>query len=252
METSGGFCKKVKSVTKIREAGAVMKEYLEEILQDIRGKTAGMAKQDKWSYILTYYWHYFLGVFAALFLLGFLIVHFGFGEERPAFTCVLVNQEINAKRDRALAEQFADQVNLDADRIVFDSDYNLSYGDVHLEGINESSFEKFFLKWQNDELDAVILPESFYEYCKEAGGSFLNLEQWDAGELPFYQDTESGETTAVLVEQTELSSYIKNETGERLLLAFPSNGQHEDLCRELVSDLNTSKKVSGRENLSGK
>ena len=69
-----------------------------------------------------------------------------------------------------MEKNFSKASGIDVNRMDINSDYNISYGDMHLEGINESSYEKFFLKWQNGELDAVILPESFYEYCKELGG----------------------------------------------------------------------------------
>ena len=33
---------------------------------------------------------------------------------------------------------------------------------------------------------------------------------------------------------TSLAGYLDNETGERLLLAFPDTGEHEDSCREFL------------------
>ena len=36
------------------------------------------------------------------------------------------------------------------------------------------------------------------------------------------------------VEDTMLSGYLENETGEKLLLAFPDTGQHEDECRAFL------------------
>lgn len=215
-----------------------MKEYLKEIVQDIQGRTEKMNREEKWRYIITYYWYHILGIFTVVFLFLFLVIHFGFGEEKPEFTCVMVNQEIDPMRDRELAEAFAGQMGLETDTVVIDSDFNLSYGEVKLEGINESSFEKFFFKWQNDELDAVILPESFYEYCKEAGGTFVNVSQWDTGTLSLYQDKESGEAAAIRVEDTWLASGIENKTGELLLLSFPSNGEHPDMCQKFLAFLN--------------
>lgn len=163
---------------------------------------------------------------------SFLIIHFGFREEPPLFTCVLVNQEINFDRDGQMEEDFSEASGIDEARMDINSDYNISYGDVKLEGVNESSYEKFFFKWQNRELDAVIIPESFYEYCKEVDGTFKNLEEWNTEGFTLYED--SGDITAVEVEDTMLSGYLENETGEKLLLAFPDTGQHEDECRAFL------------------
>ena len=203
----------------------IMKHYFEEIRQN----TAGMKRIDKAEYILTYYWYHILGVIVAICMILFLIIHFGFREDRPLFTCVLVNQEINFDRDWRMEKNFSKASGIDVNRMDINSDYNISYGDMHLEGINESSYEKFFLKWQNGELDAVILPESFYEYCKELGGIFKSLEEWNTEDLMLYEDG-----GAVEVKDTRLSDYLKNETGEKLLLAFPDTGQHENECKAFL------------------
>ena len=134
-----------------------------------------------------------------------------------------------------MEEEFADSSDIEDERIIFDSDFNISYGDVQLEGINESSYEKFFFKWQNQELDAVIMPESFYQYCKELGGSFRSLDEEEIQGLPVYRD--EGKPTAIKAEETCLSKYLDNETGEMLLLAFPDTGKHEKECREFVDFL---------------
>ena len=208
-----------------------MKDYIREI----RKNTEGMTGKEKAEYILTYYWYHILGIVAAVGLILFLIIHLGFREEPPLFTCVMVNQKIDQSRDAQMESDFADSSGIEEERIVFDSDFNISYGDTQLEGINESSYEKFFFKWQNQELDAVIMPESFYEYCLSLGGTFRNLEDWDVQGLPLYED--GVETTAVKVEETSLSRYLENETGETLLLAFPTEGQNEEQCRAFLEFL---------------
>lgn len=206
----------------------IMRHYIREI----RKNTVGMNRREKAEYILTYYWYHILGAAAAVCLILFLIIHFGFREDPLLFTCALVNQEINFERDGQMEEDFSEASGIDEARMDINSDYNISYGDVKLEGINESSYEKFFFKWQNRELDAVIVPESFYEYCKEVGGTFRNLEGWNTEGFTLYED--SGDITAVEVEDTMLTGYLENETGEKLLLAFPDTGQHEDECRAFL------------------
>jgi len=208
-----------------------MKNYIREI----RKNTEGMTGKERAEYICAYYWYHLLGAAAIFCLVIFLIIHFGFGEEQPLFTCVMVNQRIDQSRDEQMEEEFADSSDIEDERIIFDSDFNISYGDVQLEGINESSYEKFFFKWQNQELDAVIMPESFYQYCKELGGSFRSLDEEEIQGLPVYRD--EGTPTAIKAEETCLSKYLDNETGEMLLLAFPDTGKHEKECREFVDFL---------------
>ncbi|HJB33768.1 MAG TPA: hypothetical protein H9775_04370 [Candidatus Blautia merdipullorum] len=205
-----------------------MKHYIREI----REHTAGMDWRERAEYILTYYWYHILGMAAAVCLILFLIIHFGFREEPPLFTCALVNQEINFTRDEEIEKDFSADSGIDEGRMEINSDFNIAYGNLELEGINESSYEKFFFKWQNGELDAVVLPESFYKYCRDLGGVFRNLKNWNTEGFTLYE--EKGAITAVDVENTILSGYLENKTGETLLLAFPDTGQHEEECRAFL------------------
>ena len=220
-----------------------MRNYIKEI----RKNTEGMSGKERAEYILAYYWYHILGAAAVVGLVLFLIIHFGFRDEQPLFTCVMVNQNIDQARDAQMETDFADSSDIEEERIVFDSDFNISYGDIQLEGINESSYEKFFFKWRNQELDAVIMPESFYRYCLDLGGTFRSLENWDVQGLPLYE--EGGSPVAVKVEETSLSKYLENKTGETLLLAFPKDGQHEEACGEFLEFLEDGQsefQVSGR------
>ena len=201
---------------------------MRSFLAQIRKNTANMNGREKAEYVLAYYWYHMLGAAAAVCLILFLIMHFGFPKERPVFTCALVNQDINFARDMELEAAFAKRSELPADLLEVDSDFNISYGDVQLEGINESSYVKFFFKWRNQELDAVLMPESFYKYCKELGGAFYSLDQWDVEGLPVYE--EAGKAAAIRAEDTGLAKYLRNETGEPLLLVFPDTGRHQEVC----------------------
>ena len=204
-------------------------------INDIKTKTSGMSKLQKLEYIITYYWYHIL-IIAIVFLLSIMLLKNIFiPKTETEFTCVLVNQQIDFERDELLKKGFAEYSKLDLDSIVINSDYNFSYGYVQLEGVNESSYEKFFLKWGNNELDCIIMPESLYKYSKEMGGTYLNLNEFDTGDLPLYKDGTS--YTAVLVNETAIGEYMVSIQDEPLLLVFPSNSTHLDKCEQFLSYL---------------
>lgn len=198
---------------------------------DIKEKTRNMNRQETCAYILTYYWYHMLIIFSIAALVLLFTVHYAFGNKKPVFTCIIVNQETDPVRDREIAEDFAGASGLPAERIRIDSDYNFSYEGLQLEGVNESSYEKFFFQWENEEIDAVILPESFYRHCREMGGRFRVLEEDEIKVLqPF---TDEGECTAVILGN---DSFMERVSGrkEKLLLAFPSTGKHTEESREFL------------------
>lgn len=213
-------------------------------LKEIQKKTEGMSRRQRLEYIGTYYWYHILGVCAAVFLVLFLAVHVLCGRKQPEFTCVMVNQEIDWKRDEALEEAFARTLGLNPRQVEMDSNFNFSYGSVRLEGANESSYEKLFFRWANRELDAVILPESCYRFCQENGGTYRDLGVFDTGDLPLYRD---GDTyTGVLVEETGLAFLFASPENDPLLLVFPVEGRHETRCREFLEFVKDSGAVAER------
>lgn len=215
----------------------MIKEYMEKCISDIKVKTARMSKGETFAYVMTYYWYHILGILAVTGLLIFLVVHFAFGNKKPVFTCVMVNQEISYTRDERLAKAFADFAQVKESRVNIDSDFNMSYGDVKLDDVNESSYEKFFFKWRNKELDAVLMPESFYKFCKEMGGEYRNLDELDTGNLPLYED--GGVHTGVVIDGTEFGEeWLTNGADEKLLLVFPTEGKHEEMCQEFLDFMN--------------
>ncbi len=150
-----------------------MKKYIE----DIREKTSGMSRNKARAYVWTYYWYHILGILAIAALILLFALHYGFGNKKPLFTCILVNQEATLDGTQAAAEEFAEYAGLWEERVLITSDYTFSYGEVKLEGVNEGSYEKFFFQWRNEEIDAVIIPESFYRHVKEMGGEFCVLKE---------------------------------------------------------------------------
>lgn len=204
-----------------------------KLIDDYKDKTQSMNRQEKMEYTLTYYWYHMLGIVAVIGFILFLILHIKFGMQKPEFTCVLVNQEIDYERDERLAHEIAKELELKDEYVLVDSDFQISYENVKLTGINESSYEKFFFKWQNEEIDAVILPESFYHYCKKAGGTFKNVEELGAAGLSLYED--DGCYRAIYIEDTGLMEVLKSDRKEPLLLAFPDTGQHEEKCNRFIT-----------------
>lgn len=212
---------------------------MRKYIQDIKEKTKGMSKRDCLKYVVTYYWYHIFIIIGAIALILFLLIRF-FSKDNPAFTCVRVNQVWDDKLDDKLAEDFSKKSKLNQDEIAIDSDYNFSYGDVLLDGVNESSYDKFFLRWHNRELDAIIFPESCYEYCKEMGGTYRNLDEMEVGNLPLYED--DGIHTAVKIEETGWGQYLEKITEEELLLVFPTEGKHLEECQKFLSYLDNIEK----------
>ena len=105
---------------------------MKEILNDIREKTEGMSRQDKVSYILTYYWYHMLIIFSVLALIVIFIVHYA-TYKKPEFTCVMVNQQIDTQRDNQMTDEFAKFSKIDPKRVEINSNYNFSYGDLKLD-----------------------------------------------------------------------------------------------------------------------
>lgn len=202
---------------------------MRKYLRDIKERTSDMSRREAGSYILTYYWYHILIAASIVALVLLFAVHYAFGNKKPAFTCIIVNQEMDASRDREIAQSFAEEARLPEDRVVINSDYNFSYGKFQLESANESSYEKFFFQWQNQEIDAVILSESFYLYCKEMGGRFRILDESETGDFAPYMD--DGQCTAVALGNDSFAERVNGKKDEKLLLAFPSSGKHMEESR---------------------
>lgn len=194
---------------------------MRKVLCEIQQKTEGMSTREKFFYIAEYYWHYFLIGGVLLGLLVLLFYHFTAGDKKPVFQCVVVNQEIDYSRDSRIEAEFAGYLGIDADKIVFDSDYLISYDDVQLTEANESSYEKFFLNWQVHELDAVIMPESFCEYCERQGGEFCEMVE--------------------LSDQSVLDMLgLQKPEIEKLFLCIPSDAKHMEVAEEFVEYVSQS------------
>lgn len=209
--------------------------------EDIKVKTRDMDRDAKVEYVMNYYWYHILlgALMMALFIL--CIYHVTWGRKKTDFSMVIVNQEINFARDEELGDAFAEFSGLSAKHVQVDSDYMISYGDVKLQGINESSFEKFFFSWSAGSVDAVVMPESFYRYCKEQNGTFVKLGDllkaagadiqaglFTEAEGP-HRDIflkEDGACVGVYVDKTALSEYFIHDGQDPYVLVFPTDMKH--------------------------
>lgn len=181
-------------------------------IKDIREKTVDMNREQVLEYIANYYWYHILIGFILLGLVLLLIYHIGWGDRRKEFTCVIINQEIDYVRDQKLAKEFGVYSGIKENKILIDSDYQISYRDKQMEGVKESSYEKFFFNWQAGEIDAMIMPESFYEYCIEQGGVFTEER--------------------ISIGTTRMEELLTEEENDPVYLVFAADSKHKEACRK--------------------
>lgn len=226
--------------------GDPKKNRIEEVMMkkwadDIRQKTEGMDWRQRGEYIGTYYWYHILIGLLLLGLCLLVIYHINWGKQERAFSLALVNQEIDFDRDRVIQEKFSEFSGISEKEILVNSDYLISYEGMKLKEVNESSYEKFFFNWSAGELDAVIMTESFYEYCKTQGGEFAGLSEFleeetiRGQEKLFYQD--KGIATGIYVAQTKLARYLICEGEDDVLLVFPKETRHRAADKKFLEYL---------------
>lgn len=190
-------------------------------IRDIREKTKDMNREQAIEYVCNYYWYHILIGCILLGLVLLLIYHIGWGKTEKEFSCVIVNQEIDFKRDSMLSEAFSEYAGLDERKISIDSDYQISYTGKELEGINESSYEKFFFNWSAGEIDAMIMPESFYEYCLLQNGEFAEER--------------------FCLKDTRLKDILRDESEDPVLIVFPKQAKHKDNCGLFIEYIKNSR-----------
>lgn len=215
-----------------------MMEWLKKMQKDISKHTEGMDRDQKWEYIITYYWYHILlaGLGIGIFIL--LIRHLFFQKPPKEFICVMINQAVNYERDERLQKEFAENMQVEADMVWVDSDYVFSYKGKQLEGANESSYEKFFFRWSVGELDAVVMPESFYRHCRELEYEFMELDLLlTESEIALWKERmllEDDRYQALYLSDTYLMSYFNQEEGDPLLLVFLTGEVHLEAKRAFL------------------
>lgn len=205
------------------------------IFKDIREKTADMSREQKLEYIAAYYWYHILFVVVFLFLIILLIRHLFFGEPPKVFTCVMINQAIDYERDERLTEDFASASGIPREEISIDSNYVFSYAGKQLEGTNDSSYDKFFFRLGGGELDAAIMPESFYRYCMDLEYEFADLGEMLTKEQQCSWQEELLETkgicNGIYAEKLPLMKYLNQEEEDPVILVFFPNGENLEVNR---------------------
>ncbi|MDE5908671.1 MAG: hypothetical protein K2H52_08045 [Lachnospiraceae bacterium] len=215
-----------------------MARWWKGILKDIREKTAHMDSGQKLQYIAAYYWYHILFAVLLVFLIILLIRHFFFGEPPKVFNCVMINQAIDFERDGMLAEDFAADMGISAEQISIDSNYVFSYVGKELEGVNESSYDKFFFRLGGGELDAAIVPESFYRYCVDLEYGFADLGDMLSEEEKIRWQGNLVETNGVYngiyVKDLPLMEYLNQEKDDPVLLVFFQNAENAEVNRSFL------------------
>lgn len=192
-------------------------------VKDIKEKTSGMSKEKRIEYIAEYYWYHILIFCLIVVLLILTVYHLAVGRRSSSFTCIIVNEKIDLERDQELCELLSKQLKLSSSEIRADSSYRISYTGHKEEESNESNYEKFFFGWSEGEFDAVIMPETFYQYCKELGAEFRNVSGRKQEYLP--------------LNKTVLKNYINDNKKDSMLIVFPSTGRHEKKTLRFVNSI---------------
>ena len=230
---------------------------IKEWAEDIRTKTREMSRDEKVEYIMAYYWYHILiaVVLTGLLVLG--IYHVSWGKRRTDFSMVIVNQDINAARDQAIGDGFAEFSDSNSKYIQIDSDYMISYADHKLEGVNESSYEKFFFGWSVGAIDAMIMPESFYQYCKEQGGTFLELSSL-AEYVPKERKQElrdcleeqkdclfedQGKAVGIYASETAYAKQLMQNEEDPFVLVFPGDIKHREAGAKFLEYILAGSKI---------
>lgn len=215
-----------------------MGAWLRQIRADIQKNTASMNRQQKAEYIFAYYWYHMLMLLIVFGLVILLVRHLFFGAPPKEFSCVMINQKVDYKRDSELALAFSKESGIEEKRILVDSDYVFSYDAVKLEAANESSYEKFFFQWSTGEVDAVLMPESFYQHCRELEYEFADLGMFLTEELrgqfgkALLHEDEREE--AIYIEGTRLETYVEEESEDKIVLVFLPMLRHTEACQAFL------------------
>ncbi len=189
-------------------------------IEDIRTKTKGMSGSERAEYIAEYYWYHILLLFLGIGLVVLIGYHVTAGRRTVSFACVIVNEKTDYERDDALVGRLAEAMNLSPERVRVDSDYHISYTG-HIEvGNNESDYEKFFFGWSMGELDAVVMPASFFRYCQGLSGKFRTVSADGADAVP--------------LGSTQLADVIRESADDPMLIVFPSEGKHEKEAEDFL------------------
>lgn len=207
-------------------------------IEDIRIKTKNMDRAQKKEYIMAYYWYHMVIAVILVILTAVVIYHFTLGNNNILFSLAIINQENSYERDEKIQEDFSRAYGISSKDIMVDSDYLLSYGNIHPVNANESMFEKFFLGWNAGAIDAAVIPESFLKYCTGKDGEFMDITDiWDNAspeEAREYFYKHNNVNTGIYIDKTTLAGDFASDSKDPLLLVFMKNSSHIKECRDFV------------------
>lgn len=204
-------------------------------IRDIKEKTRDMAPAKRRDYIRQYYWHHMLLTVLGLGIFLLFFWHLLWERKNVEFQCVLVNQQTDFEREESMEKEVAACLGLQPEQVRVNSDYQFSYGKVKHEGVNESSYEKFFFQWASGEMDAMLVPESFFRFCvEELSVDFYPIDEMVS--VPLYESfCENGlvyfqdkKPAGIYAAKTIFSPMIPQTEGEPVLLLFPREGKHRE------------------------
>lgn len=220
-------------------------------------KTAQMTKEEKINYIIEYYLAFIIGAVLLLIAVIWLIFHFAFDEKEEGFNCALVNcavEENSLELSDELTEFFGYEPK--KKEAYFDIDYQIAYPGVDNEAADNSFYEKFFLNIRMEVLDAVIMPQSFMEYCNTVGHPFYDVyDVLDAEQIKTYEPyfikgkDEEGKEYTCGIDISKLKFFdemgiqeVKANAEEPLVLSFAYGGKHLKESRSFLKFLETFEK----------
>ncbi len=190
-------------------------------IREMKEKTATIDKEERVSYIAEYYWYHILLTFLAFFLLCLLVYHVTLGRQSIELTVSIVNEETDDERDETLSQLLAELTGIEAGEISVDSNYKVAYNATS--ETDYTGYDKFFFGWSQGELDVVVMPTSFLEYCIDLGGELRTIN-------------ENGSVSIALA-NTIFATQIEDNEEDPLVVVFPSNGQHETAAESVMENL---------------
>ncbi len=221
----------------------------DRVRADKKRQWQSMTWPEKLDHIWTYYRAW---IFSAVFVIAgavWLVSRYLLDNEECGFSLGLINGYME-KGDVALSAELDEFFGFQEGETYayFDTAYQFSYTGVENSAGDNSFYEKFFLNIRMGELDAVIMPESFFEYCNDLEPIFcdvrsvLSEEQQGAWEDYYVMgQTEDGAAYACGIDISHLDyinaegmGFVGENNGEAFILAFPVTGEHRALGGALL------------------
>ena len=211
-----------------------------------------MSKKEKAEYIFTYYKAWMVTAVIVIAAIVWVLSRYVFSNSESVLNVALINGYMRLS-DTDMSETLDEYFELDTTDMYtyFDTQYQLSYTGVENTAGDTSFYEKFFLNVRVGSLDAVIMPESFMEYCNSLEPIFADVtEILDEEQLDYWEDylvmgtDEDGNEYACGLDISHLSfikeeemGFVGDNDGEAFILAFPITGEAGEACQTFLEFL---------------